>query len=176
MQAIALVKSNAPAINLRVGTPDDVDGVMGLAIAASKENGFVDSDPAEMLNDIWPALNLDAGIMGVIGVPGQAPEGAVLLRIGKMWYSKARVLEEKAIFVHPDFRSAKGGRASRLCEFSKHVSDKLELPLVIGVLSNARTDAKLRLYERHFGPPAGGFFLHNAKTGQGALVPAVAHG
>jgi len=43
----------------------------------------------------------------------------VLLRIGTMWYSDERVLEEKAIFIHPDFRSAKGGRARQLCEFSK---------------------------------------------------------
>jgi hypothetical protein len=82
-----------------------------------------------------------------------------------MWYSDHEVLEEKAIFIHPDFRSAKGGRARKLCEFSKHVSDSLGVPLIIGVLSNHRTEAKIRLYERQFGKPSGAFFLYNATTG-----------
>jgi hypothetical protein len=82
-----------------------------------------------------------------------------------MWYSDADVLEEKAIFVDPEYRSAKGGRARRLCEFSKQVSDKLGIPLIIGVLSNHRTEAKVKLYERQFGKPSGAFFLYNAQTG-----------
>jgi hypothetical protein len=75
------------------------------------------------------------------------------------------VLEEKAIFIHPDYRNAKGGRARRLCEFSKQVANTLELPLIIGVLSNHITEAKVRLYERQFGKPTGAFFLYNARTG-----------
>lgn len=82
-----------------------------------------------------------------------------------MWYSDTPVLEEKAIFIHPNYRSAKGGRARRLCEFSKKASDQLEIPLIIGVLSNHRTEAKVRLYERQFGRPSGAFFLYNARTG-----------
>jgi GNAT superfamily N-acetyltransferase len=89
----------------------------------------------------------------------------VLLRIGSMWYSDHEVLEEKAIFIHPDYRNAKGGRARRLCEFSKQVADALGVPLIIGVLSNHRTKAKVRLYERQFGEPSGAFFLYNARTG-----------
>jgi hypothetical protein len=100
----------------------------------------------------------------VIG-ESRKPEGAVLLRVGNMWYSDREVLEEKAIFIHPDYRNAKGGRARRLCEFSKSVSDALGIPLIIGVLSNDRTEAKVRLYERQFGKPSGAFFLYGATTG-----------
>jgi hypothetical protein len=82
-----------------------------------------------------------------------------------MWYSDHEVLEEKAIFIHPDYRSAKGGRARRLCEFSKNTADSLGIPLIIGVLSNNRTEAKVRLYKRQFGEPSGAFFLYNARTG-----------
>jgi hypothetical protein len=39
------------------------------------------------------------------------------------------------------------------------------IPLAIGVMSNTRTEAKIRLYERVFGAPAGVYFLYNAKTG-----------
>ena len=150
---------------VRVGTPADVHEIMDLAISGSEENGFVRPNPQRLLGEIWPALNRDRGLMGVIGPRGGRAEGVVLLRIGKMWYSDDEVLEERAIFIHPDFRSAKGGRARRLCEFSKQVADELGLPLIIGVLSNSRTEGKIRLYERQFGKASGAFFLYNAKTG-----------
>lgn len=150
---------------IRVGTPADVHAIMDLALSACGENGFVNPNPQKLLGEIWPALNLDRGMVGIIGEENQKPEAAVLLRIGCMWYSEADVLEEKAIFVDPEYRSAKGGRARRLCEFSKQVSDKLGIPLIIGVLSNHRTEAKVKLYERQFGKPSGAFFLYNAQTG-----------
>lgn len=157
-------------LGVRIGTPDDVDGVMQLALSASHENGFVSPNPEKMLQDIWPALNLDRGLLGIIGNTGEKLEGAVLLRVGSMWYSDDEVLEEKAIFIDPKYRSAKGGRARRLCEFSKHVADNLGMPLIIGVLSNHRTEAKVRLYERQFGKPSGAFFLYGATTGMNKEV------
>jgi len=153
-------------IGVRVGTPDDVHNMMDLAIKACDENGFVSPNPMKLLNEIWPALNLEQGIVGIIDKgDSNGIEGAVLLRVGKMWYSDNDVIEEKAIFIDPDYRSAKGGRARRLCQFSKYVSDSLSVPLIIGVLSNNRTEAKVRLYERQFGKPTGAFFLYNATTG-----------
>lgn len=152
-------------IRVRVGTPEDVHPMMDLALQACDENGFLNPEPAKLLNDIWAALNQDHGIIGIIGAPGGVIEGAVLLRIGPNWYSDDKMIEEKAVFVHPNFRSARGGRAKKLCEFSKQVSDGLGLPLCIGVLSNSRTAAKVRLYERMFGEPAGVYFLYNAHTG-----------
>ena len=152
-------------LKIRIGVPADVHDIMELALQACDENGFVEPDADKLLAEIWAALNHDNGLVGVIGENGSKPEGAVLLRIGSMWYSHHRVLEEKAIFIHPDYRSAKGGRARRLCEFSKQVADELGIPLIIGVLSNHRTDAKVRLYERQFGKPSGAFFLYGATTG-----------
>jgi hypothetical protein len=154
-----------PELVVRVGTPDDVHDVMELAIMGSKENGFVNASQTKMLEDVWQALNHNHGILGLIGPPGGKPEGAVLLRIVVPWYSDEPVIEERAIFIHPDYRSAKGGRASRMCEFSKRVSERMQLPLMIGVLSNQRTEAKVRLYKRHFGEPAGAYWLFNARTG-----------
>jgi hypothetical protein len=150
---------------VRVGEASDVHPMMDLALKACDENGFVDPNPQKLLAEIWPALNLDNGLVGIIQDGGGELEGAILLRIGTMWYSDTPVLEERAIFIHPDYRSAKGGRARRLCEFSKKAADTLDLPLVIGVLSNHRTEAKVRLYERQFGRPSGAYFLYNARTG-----------
>ena len=154
----------AAPVTVRTGTIEDLDAVMQLAMRASKENGFVVPDPGKILNDIYPALLRDNGIMGIIGEPGSAPEGAILLRIGQNWYSTDPVLEERAIFVHPEFRSAKGGRAARLVEFARRAADELGLPLAIGVLSNTRTKGKIALYQRFFGPPAGVYFLVGAST------------
>jgi hypothetical protein len=82
-----------------------------------------------------------------------------------MWYNLEPIMQDNAMFVDPDFRSAKGGRARKLAEWARDTSEKLGIPLAIGVISNSRTEAKVRLFERVFGAPAGVYFLHNAKTG-----------
>jgi GNAT superfamily N-acetyltransferase len=152
-------------LGVRIGKPEDVHNLMDLAMKACEENGFSNPNPQKLLSEIWSALNLAHGIVGIIEGEDGIIEGAVLLRIGPTWYSDDQVLEEKAIFIHPDYRSAKGGRARRLCEFTKQVADQLGIPLLIGVLSNHRTRGKVKLYERQFGEPAGAFFLYNARTG-----------
>ena len=153
-----------PELQIRLATPDDMDEVMRLAVTAVEENGFLNATPELLAKEIYPALCQDHGLCPVIGKPGGAIEGLALLRIGAMWYSPDIVLEERAIFIYPQFRSAKGGRASKLCEFTKRTADKLNLSLVIGVLSNTRTAGKVRMYTRIFGEPAGAFFLYNART------------
>lgn len=155
----------ADELKVWVGQPEDVDNIMELAIAACDENGFLSPNPAKLLAEIWPALNRQEGIIGIIGHPGEKPQGAILLRIGRLWYSDDVLLEERAVFIHPDFRAAKGARAKRLCEFGKKVSDELGIPLTIGVLSNERTEGKVRMYRRVFGEPAGAYFLYGTRTG-----------
>ena len=152
-------------VSVRTGVEADFVGMMGLAMAATKENAVVPPDVEKMAQTIYGALMRKTGICGVIGPVGGKLEGAVLLSMGEMWYSKDMILEEKAIFVDPEHRSAKGGRARKLAEFAKMTSEELQIPLAIGVLSSSRTEAKIRLYERVFGQPAGVYFLYGAKTG-----------
>lgn len=152
-------------IHVRVGTPEDLEGCMELFVRANEENGLAEMDVQKLISLVWPSLHQDGGMIGIIGPVGRKPEGVVLLRIEQLWYADAPVIAEKLVYVHPDYRSAKGGRARKLCEFSKQVADELEMPLLIGVVSTERTKGKIRLYERLFGEPAGVFFLHGAKTG-----------
>lgn len=157
-------------LGIRLATPNDEAAMLELSLKAWKENGIMDVNPDKMLGMIKPALYLHEGLCGVIGAPGERIEGAVLLRITTLWYNDSKILEEKAIFVDPEFRSAKGGRARRLCEFSKMTAERLGLPLLIGVLSNERTEGKVKLYKRQFGDPAGAFFLWNGQTGHQSLM------
>ena len=151
-------------LDVRLAQPDDVHELMDVSAQACDENGFVKPNTIKLLREIWAGANQDRGLIGVIGEPGKI-EGAILLRITDSWYSDDTILEERGIFILPEFRSAKGGRARRLCEFAKRAAEVLEVPLLIGVLSNHRTEAKVRLYERQFGKPTGAFFLYNARTG-----------
>lgn len=155
-------------VHVRVGTPDDVHAVMDVALLCCNENALSPPNPEKLLQDIWAALNLKEGICGIIGIPGDIVEGVVVLRLGTQWYSDERLLEERAIYVRPEFRSAKGGRAKNLVEFSRRTSDYLGVPLTIGVLSNDRTVAKVRMYRRIMGEPTGAYWVYGAKTGQNA--------
>ncbi len=150
---------------VRTGVEADFNSMMDISLAATRENAVVVPDIEKLAETLWGALTRQTGICGVIGPVGGKLEGAVLLSMGEMWYSREMILEEKAIFVDPEFRSAKGGRARKLAEFAKQASSTLQIPLAIGVLSTSRTEAKIRLYERVFGAPAGVYFLYGAKTG-----------
>lgn len=152
-------------IQVREGTLKDFDECCRLALAAVAENALVKPDPQKLLEHIYAALTKNHGIMGVIGQPGGRLEGGVLLRMGCLWYSSEMVLEEKVLYVAEEFRSAKGGRARKLAEWCISVSDSLGIPLEVGMLSNERTEGKIRLYERIFGKAAGVYFVHGGQTG-----------
>lgn len=151
-------------IYVRTAQPDDEEGIMYLANLVNNENGVFKMNDEKVRAVVKPSLYLYGGIVGVIG-PKDKLEGVVVLRISKYWYSDVSFLEEMCVFVHPDYRAAKGGRARKLVEFAKKVSEELKMPLMMGVLSNSRTSAKTKLYERQFGPPAGAYFLYGIKTG-----------
>lgn len=102
------------------------------------------------------------GYMGVIG-PRGALEGFILMVIGSYWYTDELHLEELATFVHPNHRRSRHAQA--LLNYSKHMSDAIGIPLLIGIVSNKRTEAKVRLYRKYL-PEAGSFFLYNASTGK----------
>ena len=153
-------------LRIRIGTPEDFPEVLDIAWKAAQENTFIQPSIHKLGQEVWAALHLDRGICGIIGEKHKEIEGFALIRFGTIWYSEVEIVEEKAIFIDPKFRNAKGGRAKKLCDFSKSIADYFKKPLIIGVLSNFRTAAKIMMYERTFGPPSGAYFLYNAQTGQ----------
>jgi len=155
-------------VKVRIGVPEDVDGMMNLAMIAAVETCLTNPSPEKLLQQIWPALHQDKGIVGVIGPVGGKLEATILLRTEPLWYSDKLCLVERSVFVDPEYRNAKGGRAARLIEFAKTAAESLDMPLIIGVLSSQRSASKVRMYERHFGPPSGAYWLWQGKTGEWA--------
>ena len=151
--------------DIRLGVPSDMDAMMSLAMMATEENAFMPPSIQKMALMIWGALTRQNGLVGIITDEPDKAQGAVLLTIGETWYSDHKMIEERAIFIHPEYRTAKAGLGKRLCQFSKRIADELEMPLIIGVLSNQRTQGKIRMYQREFGEQAGAFFLYGARTG-----------
>ena len=152
-------------IFVRTGTPVDIHPMMDLALSACEENGLTRPNPHKLAAEIWSSLNLFHGIVGIIGEQGKPLEAAVLLRCEAMWYSDDLVLNERAVFVAEPFRQAKGGRASKLIDFAVDAAKKLEMPLVVGVMSNQRTEGKVKMYGRKLGDPAGAYWIVNGHTG-----------
>lgn len=146
---------------VRVGTPGDIEAIMLMANDGALENGQVPHDMNRVLREFWPALHLDGGIVGIVCQEDGKPEGCILLKVVNFWYGftdgdDARpILEERWLYVKKEFRAAKGGRARKLCEFAKKSAETLGLPLMIGILSTIRLEAKTKLYERVFGKPTG---------------------
>ncbi len=156
---------------VRPATPEDYDEIWKLFRLLHQENGVFDLSEAKLdwilkrvlLPQLIPQDDTGLrGYMGVIGPPG-ALEAFILMIVASYWYSDQLHLEELATFVHPNHRRSKHAHA--LLNYSKRMSDVINIPLLIGIVSNQRTEAKVRLYRKHF-TETGSFFLYNAKTGK----------
>src|SRR5208337_2845143 len=87
-------------------------------------------------------------------------EALVFVAIGTYWYSHDRHLEEFIVYVDPECRQS--GHARALISWMKLQSDRSGLPLITGIMSNHRTQAKVRLYSRML-QPIGAFFTYGGK-------------
>ena len=151
--------SRAQSADVRFATPADVDALMYLGQMAAAENGIGGVDIEKLLGVVWRGVTHNGAIAGLIEGPAGQPEGVTLMLVEEQGHSRDKVLVEQTVYVHPDFRSARGGRAAKLLEFNISVAKRMGLPLLIGILSNDRTAAKIRLYERMLGKPAGAYWL-----------------
>jgi len=141
---------------VRVAKPEDHMEVWRLFLQGHHENGLFPIEPAKVDWFINRALHpemipeWDNGIRGAIGVIGQvgALEALVFAVLGEYWYTRHKHIEEFIVFTDPEYR--KSGHANALHEWMKNQVETTNLPLVTGIMSNVRTEAKCRLYRRHF--------------------------
>lgn len=156
---------------VRKALPEDRKGVWELFRLLHEENGVFSLSEHKLnwLLDriLYPEKISESdtgtrGFMGVIGPVG-SPEGFILMVLGSFWYSDDIILEEYANFVHPEHRRSK--HAKMLLSYGRHLADEVGIPMVIGIISNIRTAAKVHLYRRQLKlPEAGVFFVYNSKT------------
>ncbi len=153
---------------VRVAKPADRQEVWRLFLQSHNENGQFTLAPEKVDWIMSRALNpemipdWDTGarsVIAVIGPPG-ALEALALMSVDTYWYTNERHLGEYLVYVDPEQR--KSGHARALVEWMKHQSDITGLPLLTGVISNTRTEAKVRLYRRLV-PYVGAFFLYRGK-------------
>lgn len=156
----------SPSI-VRRALPQDFDGIWQLFRLLHAENALFSMSERKLNWLLERVLHPELipewdtglrGFMGVIGAPGSQLEGFILMVVGSFWYSEDLTLEEYANFVHPDYR--KSDHAKTLLAYARNVSDQIKIPLVIGIISNIRTQAKVRLYRRQL-PEKGSFFVYD---------------
>lgn len=151
---------SSPSV-VRIAGPDDYSEVWRLLRQSHTESGlfsFSVRKVSALLNTVIDPRGLKSdragSLIGVIG-PEHALEGLVLLVTGCFWYSEDQHLEEYMIYVDPPHR--RSGHAKALVSWMKGRVEVTGLPLITGILSTHRTEAKVRLYERML-PKIGAFF------------------
>lgn len=150
---------------VRVATPADEEALLRHCQMHHAETGVygVGQDVFPLDDDMVRAMlhrtfNRQGGIIGVIGT-GTDLEASICLLITTLWHTKAYHIEELWTFVHPDRRKTKHAKA--LSEFAKACARELDVPLIGGLITNDKTESKLRLYQRTYGYPRGAFFVFN---------------
>jgi hypothetical protein len=142
---------------VRLAVPKDADDIMDLLSLMHEENGLFEMDYDAVREMVLSVLSGKNGIIGVIdGEEGL--EAAVCLVIDKLWYAKTWCLNDVFNFVAPKYR--RSTRAKSLISFAKNYSDQVGIPLLMGIVSNVRTEAKIKLLERQM-QKAGAFFIYN---------------
>lgn len=148
------------AFEVKLATPENMKDILHLLELMHDEVHLFPLDPEEGILYIDKLMNKNGGIIGCIQEDGVV-NSIIGLVLERYWYSKQWFLYEMFTFVHPDLR--KSTRAKSLLQFAKNCAEEMNLPLVTGITSNHRTEAKIKLYERQF-DRMGSFFIHNKEA------------
>lgn len=154
---------------VRLADQTDVEELFDLCLSLHEENfifPMAGHKVRTMLESATlPEIDKRRGLIGCIGPRGKV-EAAIFLEIDSLWYADEPGLIELFSYVKPEYRNSNNSRD--MISWAMAMSNHFRLPLMIGVISNQRTQAKVRHYKRALGEPAGAFFLYGARTGTGA--------
>jgi GNAT superfamily N-acetyltransferase len=150
---------NIPGVRL----PQDweFEDVIKICNELHRENGAFPLSEPKLRTAIRSGFDKKGGIIGVIGKPGEI-ESIIVMVLSTFWYTDESHVEELFSYVRPRYRRSEN--AKRMIEWAKGMADGLGLRLFIGVVSNIRTEAKMRLYQLQLGKPAGGYFIYGKKA------------
>lgn len=146
---------------VRLAQPSEEDDLMEMCRMLHEENGLFPMSEDRVRQVLRMAFERKGGILGVIGDTGKI-EAMICMLISQIWYWDQWHLDELFSYCRPEYR--KSNNSKLLINFATRCADELGLPLIIGIVSNKRTAAKIRLYESTLGlKPSGAFFVHNTK-------------
>ena len=158
-------------LNVRTAGPYDHNNLLALMKLAWEEQPISGLNEEKLQNmiRICTGGRRDGEPQGFIGVIDgkNGLEGYFLAVLSTWWFGDGWRIEELSNFVHPDHR--KSNHAKDLIQFGKWMAESIELPLIMGITTGIRLQAKIRLYERHV-TPFGALFYHNMN--QGCLAEA----
>lgn len=160
---------------VRIAKPEDHQEVWRLFLQGYRENAMFPIAPDKVDWMINRALapdmiaEWDNGLRGAIGVIGPvgALEALVFVALGEYWYTRRKHIEEFIVYVDPECR--RSHHVDALHAWMQEQVEKTNLPLITGILSTERTEAKCRLYRRHFAK-VGEFFYLGPKGAMPAVV------
>jgi hypothetical protein len=154
----------AKQYEVRMAEPADRQPLWSLMTMLHGENGLFSISPSKVDQMLDRFYNREHALIGAIGEVGE-PVGAIYLEITQPVYSDDWILCEQFNFVHPDHRRTTYAR--QLIAYAKKAADELKLPLMVGILSNKRTEAKMRLYDQVL-DRAGGYYIYGLGHADGA--------
>lgn len=157
----------SPVVKAR---PADKEAVIEICREDYRENGQFSLSPPKLEAMVSRILDKGEGVIGLIR--RSEIEAVMLMQLSQFWYTDDWCLEEVLNFVRPQYR--RSTNAKDMIQFAKRCSDEIGIPLVIGVVSNERTAAKIALYERQLGKTCGGYFLYSKKPLAPPLAPQAA--
>jgi hypothetical protein len=144
-------------------TLSDLPEFMRLFRIMHQENGLFELDEDCVVETFNRAVSKKEGVIGLIKGPDNDIRAMLCMLITRYYYTTQLHLEELWNFVDLPWR--KSNYADALLKYADHCQKSLGIPLIIGVLTNERMEAKVRKYRRHFGMPAGAFFVSGAASG-----------
>lgn len=146
-------------LSVRLAVIEDRPGLIELTTQLHGENGLFARAEDKVQRMLDRYYNREGAVIGVIGEVA-VPVATIYLGIDQLIYTDDWALVEQWNFVHPEHR--RSNYARQLIAYAKQVSDGMKLPLLTGILSNKRTEAKVRLYEQMM-EKAGAYFVYNRK-------------
>lgn len=141
-------------------TLSDLPEFMRLFKVMHHENGLFEIDEDCVIDTFNRAVKRKEGVIGLIKGPTGDIRAMICLLVTRYYYTQQFHLEELWNFVAPPFRKTNYG--DTLLRYAMHCQEQLKIPLIIGVLTGSRMEAKVRLYRRLLGMPSGAFFVHGA--------------
>lgn len=142
---------------VRLARPEDETNIYDLLVLMHEENGLFSMDEETVQSLIHDVVSNKKGVVGLIENDGDI-EAAICLMINNLWYTQDYCISDLFNFVAPQYR--KSTRAKSLIQFAKNYADEIGIPLFMGIVSNVRTEAKIKLMERQMNK-AGAFFIYN---------------